>query len=162
MYHLSLKQNLSPVDSLEKIVLRANASDPESVHYLSLALQAISGQFPKKNYAKQPLAGFKLRKNQLIGVQVTLRGQKMMSFIKNLVFIVLPKFVDFNGVQTKKYDREGNLHFGLTQFLLWPQCEVSYEVFRKPSGFNISIISKGDIKKKKLISSYLGLPTTED
>nr|YP_009646667.1 ribosomal protein L5 [Chloropicon laureae]QBX98571.1 ribosomal protein L5 [Chloropicon laureae] len=165
MYHLSLKQNISSVNSipnLEKVILRANTSKPETLSNLSLALQVITGQFPKKNYAKRPLAGFKLKKDQLLGAQITLRKGKMHSFIKNLIFIILPKFVDFKGVPKKNLDTQGNIHFGLTQFFLWPQCEVSYEVFRRPSGFHLSLISKGDLKKKVMIYSYLGLPITEE
>ena len=62
------------------------------------------------------MAGFKLKKDQPLGLQLTLRRDKMNSFLKNLIFIVLPKFVDFSGVPTKNLDSQGNIHFGSTQF----------------------------------------------
>ena len=173
MLHLSLKSldflskggnktSLKKRLSLEKILLRANVRTPESLPNLFLALKTITGQAPKTNYAKRPLAGFKLKKDQPLGLQLTLRGDKMDSFLKNLIFIVLPKFVDFAGVPSKNLDSQENLHFGTTQFFLWPQCEVSYEVFRKPSGFHITLVSKGDPKKKSLLYSYMGLPLNKD
>ena len=97
MYHLFLKENSSsflPKTLLEKIVVRSNISNIESFPVTALAFSAVTGQFPKTNYAKRPLAGFKIRKDQPLGLQVTLRSDNMLSFLKNLIFIVLPKFVD--------------------------------------------------------------------
>lgn len=181
MYHLSLKSldfvskkknsentyDISPsgLDSLpklDKVIVRANVRVPESLPNLFLALLTITGQTPKTNYAKRPLAGFKLKKDQPLGLQLTLRRDKMNSFLKNLIFIVLPKFVDFSGVPTKNLDSQGNIHFGSTQFFLWPQCEISYEIFRRPSGFHTTLISKGNPKKKSLLYSYIGVPLNKD
>ena len=148
--------------ALEKIILRANVSNPEALPHLFLALQVIPGQTPKTNYAKRPHPGFKLKKDQPLGLQLTLRRDNMGFFLKNFIFMILPKFVDFNGVSVQNMDSHGNLHFGSTQFFLWPQCEVSYEVFRKPSGFHISLILKGDPQKKSLVYSYIGLPVDHD
>ena len=173
MFHLSLKSldfvskksRKLPLDSLpkvEKVILRANVHNPESLPNLFLALLSITGQSPKTVYAKRPHAGFKLKKDQPLGLHLTLRRDKMNSFLKNLIFIVLPKFVDFSGVPTKNLDSQGNLHFGSTQFFLWPQCEVSYEIFRRPTGFHITLVTKGVNKKKTLAYSYMGLPLNKE
>nr|YP_009646596.1 ribosomal protein L5 [Chloropicon primus]QBX98464.1 ribosomal protein L5 [Chloropicon primus] len=173
MFHLSLKSldfsqkgekkiSLESLPKIDKVIIRANLRTPENLPNLFLALLTITGQTPKTNYAKRPLAGFKLKKDQPLGLQLTLRGEKMNSFLKNLIFIVLPKFVDFSGVPIENLDSQGNLHFGSTQFFLWPQCEVSYEIFRRPTGFHITLISKGNSKKKPLAYSYTGLPLNKE
>jgi len=59
-----------------------------------LALEMISGQKPKKTRAKKFIAGFKLKKDQLLGYQVTLRKKEMISFLEKFVHIVLPKVRD--------------------------------------------------------------------
>lgn len=164
MYHLSLKQNISPIKSrnlLDKVLLRSNMPDLEPFPATALSLHAVAGQWPKTNYAKRPLAGFKIRKDQPLSLQLTLRSNRMHYFLRHLIFAVLPKFVDFDGVNKKKVDSQGNLHFGLTQFFFWPQCEAFYEIFRKPTGFHVSLVSKGSPKRKPMIYSYLGLPLTD-
>jgi len=61
----------------------------------------ICGQKLKKTRSKKFIAGFKLRKNQLIACKATLRGIRMFSFLEKLILVVFPKLRDFQGVGPK-------------------------------------------------------------
>jgi large subunit ribosomal protein L5 len=63
-----------------------------------IALEMICGQKLKKTRSKKFIAGFKLRKGELIACKVTLRGIRMFSFFEKLVMVVLPKLRDFQGL----------------------------------------------------------------
>lgn len=69
-----------------------------------IALEIISGQKLKKTRSKKFIAGFKLRKGELIACKVTLRGERMSSFFEKLVMIVFPKLRDFQGLSVNKVD----------------------------------------------------------
>jgi len=56
-----------------------------------VGLSLLSGQQPKVLRAKKSVAAFKLKKNAIIGCQLTLRKEKMRSFLQNLAVLVLPQ-----------------------------------------------------------------------
>ena len=51
-------------------------------------LTTISGQKPVVTRAKKSIATYKLRKGMPIGTMVTLRGQRMYDFFKNLLMLL--------------------------------------------------------------------------
>lgn len=56
----------------------------------------ITGQRPVKTKAKNPIATFKIRENQTLGIAVTLRGNVsflLVSLVSSLGFILLCLFV---------------------------------------------------------------------
>ena len=62
----------------------------------------ITGQKPIVTKArKKAIANFKLREGMLIGIKVTLRGEKMWSFLDRLMNIVLPRVRDFRGISAE-------------------------------------------------------------
>ena len=60
-------------------------------------LAAMTGQKAQFRRAKKSIAGFKIRENQIVGVRVTLRREKMVDFFECLITIVLPRVRDFRG-----------------------------------------------------------------
>ena len=52
-----------------------------------VGLSLLSGQQPKVLRAKKSVAAFKLKKNAIIGCQLTLRKEKMRSFLQNLALL---------------------------------------------------------------------------
>ena len=94
----------SLVDKPEEVEINEVSGDPTTVYELKVAqedLGKITGQKPRKNPAKKSIAAFKLREGDLVGYQVTLRGDRMRSFIDKLVHIALPRTKDFRGIETK-------------------------------------------------------------
>jgi large subunit ribosomal protein L5 len=77
-----------------------NKQKQEIIKYL----EKLTGQTPKAVKSKMSVAGFKLRKNELVACQVTLRGKKAKDFLVNLIFLGLPRTRDFRGIKSTSFD----------------------------------------------------------
>ena len=81
-----------------------------------------------------------------LGVTVTLRGEKMYSFLEKLIHLVLPRIRDFRGLSSKGFDRNGNFNFGLREQLVFP--EISYDTVDQTRGLNITIVTSAKRKEE--------------
>jgi large subunit ribosomal protein L5 len=54
--------------------------------------------------ARVSIAAFKLREGRSIGVKVTLRGERMWSFLDRLMNVALPRVRDFRGISPNSFD----------------------------------------------------------
>jgi len=117
----------------------------------------ITGQQPIVTKADTSIAGFKLREEAPIGVTVTLRDEKMYSFLDRLANLVLPRIRDFQGLDPKKFDKKGNYNFGLLEQLVFP--EIDYDQVDQTLGLNITIVTSAKNSKEglALLKKY-GLP----
>lgn len=102
-------------------------------------LRLITGQQPLVTRAKKSIAGFKIREEMELGVTVTLRKEKMYSFLERLINLVLPRVRDFRGLDDKAFDRFGNYNFGILEQLVFP--EISYNIIDQSRGYNITIVT---------------------
>ena len=73
----------------------------------------ITGQKPLITKSKNAVAGFKIRENMELGLAVTLRGEKMYSFLTKLIFFTFTQIRDFRGLSVRSFDKAGNYTFGL-------------------------------------------------
>ena len=96
------------VPRINKVVVNIGLGEamdnPESVGCGSGRHDAITGQKPVVTKARKSIANFKLREGRAIGAKVTLRGEKMWSFLDRLMNIVLPRVRDFRGVSREAFD----------------------------------------------------------
>ena len=117
----------------------------------------IAGQKPVITKAKKSIANFKLREGNSIGVMVTLRGERMWSFLDRLMNIALPRQRDFHGVSPDAFDGRGNYSLGLREQLVWP--EIQYDKIDKVRGMavTISTTAKTDEEGRRLLQ-LLGMP----
>ncbi len=120
-------------------------------------LTTIAGQKPVITKAKKSIANFKLREGNSIGVMVTLRGERMWSFLDRLMNIALPRQRDFHGVSPDAFDGRGNYSLGLREQLVWP--EIQYDKIDKVRGMSVTIstTAKTDEEGRRLLS-LLGMP----
>ncbi len=120
-------------------------------------LSAITGQRPVVTKARKSIAAFKLRQGMLIGVTVTLRGDRMFEFFDRLVNIALPRVRDFRGVSTRSFDGRGNYTLGLRDQLIFP--EIEYGKADKARGMNVTIVTtaKSDDEAYELLR-IMGMP----
>ena len=127
------------------------------VQIVSRDLQLITGQKPIERKAKKSIANFKLREGQVIGLSVTLRGDRMWFFLDNLLNIALPRVRDFRGVSKKSFDGNGNYSLGLQEQVIFP--EIDYNEIDKLRGMQINIVtsSDSDTESRKLLE-LLGMP----
>lgn len=117
----------------------------------------IAGQKPVITKARKSIANFKLREGNPIGVMVTLRGERMWSFLDRLMNIALPRQRDFHGVSPDAFDGRGNYSLGLREQLVWP--EIQYDKIDKVRGMavTISTTAKTDEEGRRLLQ-LLGMP----
>jgi large subunit ribosomal protein L5 len=102
-------------------------------------LVPITGQKPIITKARKSIANFKLREGRQIGAKVTLRGDRMWSFLDRLMNIVLPRVRDFRGVSPDAFDGRGNYTLGLREQLIFP--EIEFDKIDKVRGMEITIVT---------------------
>ncbi len=120
-------------------------------------LMLITGQKPIITKARRSIAAFKLREGRQIGVKVTLRGERMWSFLDRLMNVALPRVRDFRGVSPDAFDGRGNYTLGLREQLVFP--EIDYDKIDKIRGMEISIntTAETDEEARRLLE-LLGMP----
>lgn len=164
---LQKELNLSSVEATPKLVkITLNTSsrdfktDKELVVKTKAWLAAITGQTPLETKSKHSIAAFNLREGEVVGLKVTLRGDRMYDFFQKLVSIVLPRIKDFQGVPTKTMDKNGNYTLGLSEQIVFP--EVEYDKIGRIQGLEITInTSAKDAKSSSMLLTALGMPFTK-
>lgn len=153
--------NVMEVPKLEKIVVSVCTSEavqnPKILNGVVDELTAITGQKAVMTKSKKAISNFKLRKGLAIGARVTLRKEKMWSFLDRLNTLALPRVRDFRGLPSKGFDGKGNYNIGLKEQIVFP--EINYDKIEKTRGMNITICTsaKNDIHGKALLEA-LGVP----
>jgi large subunit ribosomal protein L5 len=135
--------NIMQVPKLEKIVLNMGLGEavqnPKIIDGAVDELTRISGQKAVVTKAKKSIATFKLREGMPIGCRVTLRGDRMYSFLSKLINIALPRVRDFRGMSPKWFDGRGNYSLGVKEQIIFP--EIDYDRIDKIKGLNITIVT---------------------
>lgn len=154
-------KNKLAIPRLKKIVISigvGEAKDNEGIlEKVRSYLTSIAGQKAVVTLSKKSIAAFKVSKGQSVGMMVTLRGEKMYSFLDKLINIVLPKVRDFKGISTESFDSLGNLNLGLKEQTIFP--EVDYKLIDKVRGMAVTIvISSGGKEQAKRLLELFGMP----
>jgi len=131
--------------------------NPKVLNSVVDEITAITGQKAVITKAKKAISNFKLREGIPIGVRVTLRRDKMWSFLDRLTTLALPRVRDFRGLPGKGFDGRGNYNMGLKEQIVFP--EINYERVDKVRGMNITICTtaRSDSDGKALLEA-LGMP----
>lgn len=141
-------KNKHQVPKLLKIQInRGLGIDAQNTSILKKSIEEfriITGQHPIITKAKKSIATFKVRENMNLGLTVTLRREKMYSFLEKLIHLVLPRIRDFRGLNPQGFDRNGNFNFGLRDQLVFP--EISYDMIDQTHGLNITIVTSAKNK----------------
>jgi len=153
--------NIMQVPRIEKVVVNIGMGEaldnPKALEAAVSDLTIITGQKPVTNKARKSIANFKLREGRLIGTKVTLRGERMWSFLDRLVNTALPRVRDFRGVSANAFDGRGNYTLGLRDQLIFP--EIEYDKIDKLRGMEVTIVTtaKTDDQARALLQ-MLGMP----
>ena len=154
-------KNRLQVPRVEKIVINRGLGDAsQNANLLETGLQElglIAGQRGVVTRSKRAIAGFKLREKTRVGVSVTLRGDRMYSFLDRLINLALPRIRDFQGISPQSFDGHGNYTFGLNEQLMFP--EIDFDKIQQIRGMDISIVttSKSDVEGLALLQKF-GMP----
>lgn len=149
------------VPKLEKLVINIGVGDAsKDSKYLDAAmneLQLITGSKPVVTKAKKSIAGFKIRQGQPIGCKVTLRGEKMYTFIEKLIKISLPHVRDFRGVSKKSFDGRGNYTLGIKEQMIF--AEIEYDGIVKSRGMDVVFVTTAKTNEEAFdLLDGIGIP----
>lgn len=165
-YAKELKEELGlmnphQVPRIEKVVINVGLGrakdDKKTIETAKNTLRKITGQEPIETVAKNSIAGFKLREGNMIGLKLTLRGERMYEFIDRLINIVLPRLRDFHGVSNKAFDKQGNFSIGLTDQSVFP--ELTFEETTTAHGMQAVFVVRAESKEhSKALLEKFGMP----
>lgn len=156
--------NIHQVPKLVKITVNrglGEASQNAKALEASLSeIAVITGQKPVVTRAKKAIAGFKIREGMPVGVMVTLRSDRMYSFLDRLVNLSLPRIRDFRGISPKSFDGRGNYTLGIREQLIFP--EIDYDSIDQIRGMDISIITTANTDEEgRALLKEFGMPFRE-
>ncbi|AHC39971.1 50S ribosomal protein L5 [Mycoplasma ovis str. Michigan] len=149
------------VPRLQKIVINVGCGDgakeKQFIESSAKELELITAQKPLITYSKASIAEFKLREGQPIGLKLTLRNDRMWSFVEKLFKVALPRSRDFKGIKLKSVDHRGNLNIGIKEQIIF--TELNYDKVKKLRGMNISLVNSSDNREASIaLFKALGCP----
>lgn len=153
--------NVMQVPRITKVVVNIGLGEAlDNAKSLDAAvgdLTSITGQKPIVTKARKSIANFKLREGRAIGAKVTLRGERMWSFLDRLMNVALPRVRDFRGVSADSFDGRGNYTLGFREQLVFP--EIEYDKIDKLRGLEVTIVTTAtnDDHGRQLLR-MLGMP----
>jgi large subunit ribosomal protein L5 len=154
-------KNIMQVPRITKVVVNIGMGEamdnPKAMEAAVSDLTTITGQKPVMTKARKSIANFKLREGRLIGTKVTLRGDRMWSFLDRLMNTALPRVRDFRGVSGNAFDGRGNYTLGLRDQLIFP--EIEYDKIDKLRGMEVTIVTTAkDDDQARTMLQLLGMP----
>ena len=154
-------KSVMQIPRLEKIVLNMGVGEvkdnPKAIENAARDMSIIAGQKAVITKAKKSVSAFKLREGMNIGCKVTLRGEKMFTFLDKLISIALPRVRDFRGINPNSFDGHGNYAMGAREQLIFP--EIDYDKIDKIRGMDIIIVTTAntDEEARELLKLF-GMP----
>ena len=159
-------KNINQVPKLRKVVVSSGVGkakdDKRLLEVVSTTLRKITGQEPVKTQARKSIATFKIRRGMnLIGVKVTLRGDRMYEFVERLNAIVLPRVRDFHGTSAN-LDSGGNYNIGIKEQSIFP--ELTYEETTTSHGLQVTFVMENSSNPElvKAVLKELGVPFAKE
>jgi large subunit ribosomal protein L5 len=157
-------KNIHQVPTLKKISINIGlgrgVEDAKVAEVVEKTLLRIAGQKPVKTIARKSISGFKIRKGQVVGFMVTLRGKRMWDFIDKLVQISFPRMRDFRGLSRNGCDGRGGYSIGFKEHTAFP--EIRSDELEVVHGLQVSIATTAKNSEQTLaLLKQLGFPLKE-
>ncbi|MCM8805916.1 MAG: 50S ribosomal protein L5 [Candidatus Omnitrophica bacterium] len=158
-------KNKLQVPRIKKIVINMGIGrdnkDAKAIESAQKELAMISGQKPVITRAKKSISAFSLRKGDICGVMVTLRGNRMYEFLDRMITAALPRVKDFNGLSPNSFDQFGSYTIGIKEQVIFP--EVDYNTIYKVRGMNVTISTDAKkVEHARALLKLIGLPIREE
>jgi large subunit ribosomal protein L5 len=153
-------KNVMQAPKIEKVVISVGTGrvqDKAKIALIQDRLARITGQKASPRPAKQSIASFKLREGDIIGYQITLRGERMIHFLDKLIHLALPQTRDFRGLKASSIDEMGNYTIGIKEHTIFPECgdEEIKDVF----SLAVTIVTTAKSKaESEALLRHIGLP----
>src|ERR1700693_5077364 len=157
-------KNVHQIPRVAKVVVNTSVGSQPDLKQAMEGAKAerapITGQQPAETRAKKSIANFKLRKDQIIGAKVTLRGDRMYEFLERLIKAALPRIRDFRGVSPRCFDGNGNYTLGVPDQTIFPEIEM--DKIKRNIGFDVTIVTSAKTNQEaKSLLSELGMPFSD-
>ncbi len=157
-------KNVNQIPRIEKVVINTSVGSQQDVKQAvedaKAELTLITGQRPAETRSKKSIANFKLRKDQVIGAKVTLRGERMYEFLERLIKMALPRIRDFRGVSPRCFDGNGNYTLGVSDQSIFPEVEL--DKIKRNIGFDVTIVTTARTNEEaKSLLSEMGMPFSD-
>lgn len=157
-------KNVNAVPKPLKVVVNIGMGDMSKNKELSEQakqdLATITGQAPSVRLARNSVASFSIRRGVPVGLKVTLRGDRMYSFLDRLFSIVLPRLRDFRGIPKTGFDKSGNYTLGMVEHTVFPEIDIAKS---KPVGLEITVVSTAKNEQEgRMLLAELGMPFEKD
>ncbi len=154
-------RNTMEVPRLEKVSINCGTGqalkDDKFLDTVANTLERISGQKPVFTKARKSIAAFKIREGMTVGVRVTLRSSRMYDFVEKLVNIALPRVRDFQGLDPKSVDQNGNISIGFKEHIVFP--EIRSDEVEHIHGLEVTVTTTAKTHEEGLkFLSMLGFP----
>src|SRR5205814_9148143 len=157
-------KNVHQIPRVDKVVINTSVGSQtdlkQAMEEAKTELALITGQQPAETRAKKSIANFKLRKDQVIGAKVTLRGERMYEFLERFIKAALPRIRDFRGVSPRSFDSHGNYTLGVSDQSIFPEVEL--DKIKRNSGFDVTIVTTARTDgEAKSLCSEMGMPVSD-
>lgn len=154
-------KSVMQIPKLDKIVINVGCGEAKDnskiVDAIVNDLSIITGQRPVLCKAKKSVANFKLREGMVIGVKVTLRGDRMYEFLDRFLNLALPRVRDFRGINPDSFDGRGNYSMGVKEQLIFP--EIDYDKIDAIRGMDICFVTTANTDEEaKELLTLMGAP----
>ncbi|EFD92287.1 MAG: ribosomal protein L5 [Candidatus Parvarchaeum acidophilus ARMAN-5] len=136
---------------VEKITLNIGVGEPgERLEKIKALLEQISGAKVVKTETKRRIPEWGLRPGLEIGVKTTLRGEKAEEVLKRMFTAVE------NTIPASKFDRNGNLSFGVKEYIHIPGAKYDYTIGIVGISVNVTLFRRGFSISRKRNKSSIG------
>lgn len=157
-------KNVNQIPKVEKVVINTSVGSQadlkQAMEDAKTELALITGQRPAETRSKKSIANFKLRKDQVIGAKVTLRGERMYEFLERFIKTALPRIRDFRGVSPRCFDGNGNYTLGVSDQSIFPEVEL--DKIKRNIGFDVTIVTSARTNEEaKSLLSEMGMPFSD-
>src|SRR3984893_13671959 len=157
-------KNVHQIPRVVKVVVNTSVGSQadlkQAMEEAKAELALITGQQAAETRAKKSIANFKLRKDQIIGAKVTLRGDRMYEFLERLIKAALPRIRDFRGVSPRSFDGHGNYTLGVSDQSIFPEVEL--DKVKRNIGFDVTIVTTARTNEEaKSLLSEMGMPFSD-
>ncbi len=131
--------------------------DKKKLELIADRIGKITGQKAVPRGAKQSISNFKTRQGDVVGYQVTLRGQRMNDFLDRFLNVALPRTRDFRGISARSIDEMGNYTIGIREHVIFP--ETADEDIKDVFGLAVTVVTTSKNKDEtKAYLAHLGFP----
>lgn len=133
------------------------SKDKNYIEGVVSTVSRITGQKPVLVKAKKSISAFKVREGMIVGVAVTIRGDRMYDFLEKLINVTFPRVRDFRGIDSKNVDKTGNISIGFREHLAFP--EIRADEVDNVHGLEINITTSAKSRAEGVqLFTLLGFP----